>query len=178
MRREENAMSLKSILQEKKPVIIKQWFEALVETYPEGTRSSLRKQDAQFANPVGYHYAEGVEALFDALLGGMLPDTVSTFLDSMIRIRAVQNFTPAQAVAFIFQLKHIVRAALGPELLQDRKLSEELVALESAVDDLALFAFDLYMHCREGIYDIKAKEAGRATFRLLQQAKIITGFQE
>jgi len=171
-------MSLKSILQEKKPVIIKQWFEALVETYPEGTRSSLRKQDAQFANPVGYHYAEGVEALFDALLGGMLPDTVSTFLDSMIRIRAVQNFTPAQAVAFIFQLKHIVRAALGPELLQDRKLSEELVALESAVDDLALFAFDLYMHCREGIYDIKAKEAGRATFRLLQQAKIITGFQE
>ena len=171
-------MSLKNILQEKKPVIIKQWFEALVETYPEGTRSSLRKQDAQFANPVGYHYAEGVEALFDALLGGMLPDTVSTFLDSMIRIRAVQNFTPAQAVAFIFQLKHIVRAALGSELLQDRKLSEELVALESAVDDLALFAFDLYMHCREGIYDIKAKEAGRATFRLLQQAKIITGFQE
>jgi hypothetical protein len=171
-------MSLRNILQEKKPAIVKQWFEALVETYPEGTRSSLRKQDAQFANPVGYHYAEGVEALFDALLGGMLPDTVSTFLDSMIRIRAVQNFTPAQAVRFIFQLKQIVRAALGSELLQDRKLSEELVTLESAVDDLALFAFDLYMHCREGIYDIKAKEAGRATFRLLQQAKIITGFQE
>jgi hypothetical protein len=170
-------MSLKNLLQEKKPAIVKQWFEALVETYPEGTRGSLRKQDAQFANPVGYHYAEGVEALFDALLGGMLPDTVSTFLDSMIRIRAVQNFTPSQAVGFIFQLKGILRSALG-EVLQDRKLSDELVALESAVDDLALFAFDLYMHCREGIYDIKAKEAGRATFRLLQQAKIITELPE
>jgi hypothetical protein len=167
-------MSLKNILQEKKPAIVKQWFEALVGTYPEGTRGSLRKQDAQFANPVGYHYAEGVEALFEALLGGMLPDRVSSFLDSMIRIRAVQNFTPTQAVGFIFQLKSIMRAALGPELLQDRKFSEDLVALESAVDDLALFAFDLYMHCREGIYDIKAKESERATFRLLQQAKIIT----
>jgi hypothetical protein len=166
-------MSLKNILQEKKPAIVKQWFEALVETYPEGTRGSLRKRDAQFANPVGYHYTEGVEALFDALLGGMLPDTVSTFLDSMIRIRAVQNFTPAQAVGFIFQLKGILRGTLG-EMLQDRTLSDELVALESAVDDLALFAFDLYMHCREGIYDIKAKESERATFRLLQQARIIT----
>jgi len=71
-----------------------------------------------------------------------------------------------------------VRAALGSELLQDRKLSEELVALESAVDDLALFAFELYMHCREGIYDIKAKEAGRATFRLLQQARLIVDNQD
>ena len=171
-------MSIKIILQEKKPTIVKQWFEALVETYPEGTRGPLRKQDAQFANPVGYHYAEGVDALFEALLGGMLPDTVSTFLDSMVRIRAVQNFTPAQAVRFIFQLKQIMRAALGTELLQDRKRSEEMLALESAVDDLALFAFDLYMHCREGIYDIKAKEAERATFRLLQQARIITERQE
>lgn len=168
-------MSLNDILHEKKPEIVKQWFEALVETYPEGTRGPLRKKDAQFANPVGYHYAEGVEALFDALLGSMLPDTVSSFLDSMIRIRAVQNFTPSQAVAFIFQLKQIVRTAIGTELLRDRKLSEELATLESAVDDLALFAFDLYMHCREGIFDIKAKEAERATFKLLQQAKIITG---
>ena len=171
-------MSLKQLLIEKKPAIVKQWFEALVETYPEGARGSLRKQNAQFANPVGYHYAEGVEALFDALLEGMLPDTVSSFLDSMIRIRAVQDFTPAQAVRFIFQLKNIMRASLGPELLQDRKRFEELAALESAVDDLALFAFDLYMHCREGIYDIKAKEAERATFRLLQQARIITALQE
>ena len=171
-------MSLNNILQEKKPAIVKQWFEALVDAYPEGTRGSLRKQEAQFANPVGYNYAEGVEALFDALLGGMLPDTVSSFLDSMIRIRAVQSFTPSQAVGFIFQLKPIVRNALGVETFQDRQLSAELVVFESAVDDLALFAFDLYLLCREKIYDIKAKEASRMTFRLLQQAKILVERQE
>lgn len=171
-------MNLKTIVQEKKPEIIKRWFEALVETYPEGTRGSLRKQEVQFGNPVGYNYAQGVDALFDALLGGMLPDTVSTFLDSMVRIRAVQNFTPSQAVGFIFQLKKIVRDVLGAEVLQERRLLDELVVLESAIDDLSLFAFDLYMQCREKLYDIKAQEASRATFRLLQQAKILVERQE
>ena len=96
----------------------------------------------------------------------------------MIRIRAVQNFTPSEAVAFIFQLKKIVRHALGSELLLRTGITEELVAFESAVDDLALFSFDLYMQCREGIYEIKAKEATNMTFRLFQQARIIVDGQD
>jgi hypothetical protein len=39
----------------------------------------------------------------------MLPDTVSTFLDGIVRIRAVQNFAPSEAVAFIFHLKKVIR---------------------------------------------------------------------
>jgi hypothetical protein len=52
-------------------------------------------------------------------------------------------------------------------------LSEELAIFDSAVDDLALFAFDIYMKCREKIYDLKAQEVKNATFRLLQQAKLM-----
>lgn len=171
-------MSLKEVLQQKRSGIVKQWFESVLETYREESRGPLRRQNAQFANPVGHNLAQGLEGLFDALLKGMMPGEVSTQLDAMVRIRAIQDFTPSQAVAFIFRIKEIVRRELGEELLRDAGIAEGLRALDAAVDDLALYAFDLYVQCREKIYDLKAQEARNATFRLLQKAKIITENQE
>ncbi len=171
-------MKLKEHLTEKKTDILRKWFDAVVETYPNETSTFLKKQKAQFTNPVGYTLSEGLEHLFDALLRGMLPDTVSRFLDSIIRIRAIQAFTPSEAVLFIFQLKKLVRQELGTEILHQQGIVEELAAFDSATDDLALYAFDLYMKCREKIYDIKANEARNMTFRLLQQARLIVDNQD
>ena len=165
-------MNLKDLLAEKKSAIVKKWFDAVVETYPGDTSGFLKKHAAQFTNPVGFTFAQGMEGLFDALLAGLIPDKVSAFLDGIVRIRAVQDFAPSQAVSFIFVLRGVVRGELKNELLENR-FSEELAAFDSAVDDLALFAFDIYMKCREKIYDLKAQEARNATFRLLQQAKLI-----
>jgi hypothetical protein len=171
-------MNLNQYLIEKKSAILKRWFDAVVETYPNETSSFLKKQKAQFTNPVGYTLSEGLEHLFDALLHGMLPDTVSRFLDSIVRLRAIQDFSPSEAVTFIFRLKNVVRQELGSELLQQQALIEELSAFESSVDDLALYAFDLYMKCREKIYELKANEAKNMTFRLLQQARLIVDNQD
>jgi len=171
-------MSLKDVLQEKKPAIVKKWFEAVLETYHENARGPLGKREAQFTNPVGYNLAQGIEGLFDAIREGLIPDDVSRFLDDMIRIRAVQDFTPSQAVAFIFEVKKIVRKELSGEILNDPHILEDLAVWDSAVDDLVLFAFDIYMQCREKIYDLKANEARNLTFRLLQKAKLIAEDQE
>jgi hypothetical protein len=108
----------------------------------------------------------------------MLPDKVSAFLDSIIRIRAIQDFTPSEAVAFIFHLKKVIRQELGGEVLKQPGMSDELSTFDTAIDDLALYAFDLYMRCREKIYDLKAQESKNATFRLLQKAKLITKDEE
>jgi hypothetical protein len=170
-------MSLKDQLQENRSAILNQWFEAVVGTYHEETRGPLRKQNAPFSNPVGFNTAQGLEGLFDGLLKGMMPTETSRFLDAIVRIRAVQDFAPSEAIRFIFQLKDVVRKELAGAL-HDPAVSAELVPFEAAIDDLALFAFDLYLQCREKIYDIKAKEAQSATFRLLQQAKILTERQE
>jgi len=89
----------------------------------------------------------------------------------------VQEFAPSEALGFIFQLKDVVRKVLA-KAPQHPAAANELDVFDSAVDDLALFAFDLYMQCREKIYDIKAKEARSLTFRLLQKAQIITENQE
>ena len=170
-------MSLKKHLQENRSAIVNQWFETVVGTYQEETRGPLRRQNAPFTNPVGFNTLQGLEGLFDGLLKGMMPSETSRFLDGIVRIRAVQDFTPSDAVRFIFQLKTVVRKQLG-EALKEQAMAEELVSFELSIDDLALFAFDLYMQCRESIYDIKAKEARSMTFRLLQKAKLITENQE
>jgi hypothetical protein len=170
-------MSLKDLLHENRSTIVSQWFETVVGTYHEETRGSLRRQNAPFTNPVGFNTAQGLEGLFDGLLKGMMPSETSRFLDGIVRIRAVQDFAPSEALRFIFQLKDVVRKVLA-KAPQDPATANELAAFESAIDDLALFAFDLYMQCREKIYDIKAKEARNMTFRLLQKAQLITEIKE
>jgi hypothetical protein len=171
-------MNLKQHLLEKKPAILKKWFDAIADTYPGDTAGFLKNKKAQFANPVGHNIAEGTAGLFDALLQGMLPDTVSAFLDGIIRIRAIQDFAPSEALSFIFHLKKVVRQELGSEVLKEQGIMDELAAFEAAIDDLALFSFDIYMKCREKIYELKANEARNMTFRLLQKARLIDDNQD
>ncbi len=171
-------LEFKNQLLTKKSAILKKWFDAVADTYAADTAGFLKKQKAQFTNPVGYTLSEGLEGLFDALVKGVILDSVSTFLDSIIRIRAIQDFTPSEAVSFIFQLKKIVRQELGNEVVQQQRLIEELAAFDSSIDDLALYSFDIYIKCREKIYELKANEARNMTFRLLQQAKLIVDNQD
>ena len=170
-------MGLNELLQENRSVIVEKWFEAVVETYHEQTRGPLRRQNAPFTNPVGFNAAQGLEGLFNGLVTGVLPSETSGFLDGIVRIRAVQEFAPSEALGFIFRVKDVVRKELA-EALADPAIAAGLPQFDTAVDDLALFAFDLYMQCREKLYDIKAKEARNMTFRLLQKAKLITEHQE
>ncbi len=171
-------MELKSILLQKKSVILKRWFDMVLETYPADSVSFFKNQKDKFANPVGAAIVEGIEKIFNELLAReMNPGTVGMFLDNIIRIRAVQDFTPAEALAFIFSLKKVVREEAWAEI-QANGLTEELFAFESQIDDLSLISFNIYMKCREKIYEIKANEARDSTFRLLQRANLMTEIQE
>jgi len=166
-------MSLKDILLEKKDVILASWFDRIVDTYPAETARFLKNQKDRFANPVGQTIHEGIEGIFQELVQGGELGKVSGFLDAMIRVRAIQEFTAAQAVAFIFFLKSIIRDGIRDVPLT-AELAEELAALESQIDSLVLIAFDIFMRCREKLYDIKANEMRNMTYRLLQQANLVT----
>jgi hypothetical protein len=84
----------------------------------------------------------------------------------------VQDFTASQATAFVFKLKEILRKSLADEL-QDVACLKELVAFESRIDQLSLLAFDVYMSCREKIYEIAANETRNRTFRAFKRAGLI-----
>ena len=97
-------------------------------------------------------------------------EKVSAVLEGILRIRAVQDVAPSRALAFIFRLKNVLREELGSVATAP---SEEIDALESRLDAIALISFDLFMKCREKIYDLKANELRNMTFRLLQKAKLV-----
>jgi len=165
-------MQIEYQLEQRKPVIVKKWFDLVIQTYPVDTSNFLKTQKDPFANPVGQTVLRGLEALFDVLLKGPDADTISSFLDPIIRIRAVQDFTPSKAVAFIFSLKQVIRENLKKEL-KDPAAALDLLNLESTIDDLALIAFDIYMECREKIYELKANQEKAGTFAAFKRAGLV-----
>jgi len=165
-------MRIENLLEQRKAAIVKKWFDLAIQSYPADTSRFLKTQKDPFANPVGQTVLRGLEALFDTLLQGPDADTISSFLDPIIRIRAVQDFTPSKAVSFIFSLKQVIRENLTKEL-KDAAMVLELLNLESAIDDLALLAFDIYVECREKIYELKANQEKASTFSAFKRAGLI-----
>jgi hypothetical protein len=170
-------MKLKDLLLETKPNILTKWFDKIIASYPADSSNFLRKQKNRFANPVGNTIFEGINGIFDMLVQGFDPETIYPFLGDIIRIRAVQDFSPSQAVSFVFLLKKVIRDSLESEI-RENSLSEELALLDARIDEMALLSFDIYMKCKEKIYEIKADEVRRMTFRLLQKANLICETQE
>jgi hypothetical protein len=173
MERHKMAAQFISTLSEKRSAVLNRWIDHILNTYPADTANFLRDKKSRFANPVGHSISEGVEGIFDDLISGIDRERVAPFLDKIIRIRAIQDFAPSQAVSFIFFLKTIIREELAKEI-HESGLSDELEKMEDQIDSLGLIAFDIFMGCREKLYDIKANEMKNMTFRLLQKANMIS----
>lgn len=170
-------MSLNNLLAERKTAIVKKWFSLAIETYPPDTAKFLQSQKDPIANPVGRTIYRGLEELFDELLKGIDVETATDSLDPVIRIRAVQAYSPSQATGFIFFLKNVIRENFRKETLEEALL-EELLAFESKIDELGLIAFNLYMKCREKIYELKANEIKNRTFKAFERAGLVKEMPE
>ena len=157
-------MSLKNLLSKKKNAVVAKWFERVLETYPLEMQGFFRQQGDRFANPVGSTIFAGLEGLFAELLGKGDHEKTRCFLDSILRIRAIQNFSPSQAVVFLPLLKGVLKEEIGEEVRQNR-LHEDWLELESRIDDFLLLAFDIYVECREKIDQLRNQERrNRETF--------------
>ncbi len=165
-------MSLKDLLKKQRDSLLKKWFDLIIETYPADTSEFLKNQSG-FTNPVGQNISQGTRDIFDGLLLDAGPSEIAPFLDSVIRMRAIQDFTPSQAVGFLFLLKKVVRDELLPKI-DGSGLRGELDDFESRIDTLGLLGFDIFMKCREKLYDIKANELRDRTLWLLKRSNLLT----
>ncbi len=172
-----NFLNQEVFLSQKKAAITKKWFALVIETYPSDTAKFLKSQKNPFANPVGRTIYQGLETLFAELLKGIDYETITSSLDPIVRIRAVQNFSPSQATGFIFFLKNVIRESLRKEILEEQ-IFNELLLFESKIDELSLIAFNLYMQCREKIYELKANEMKNRTFRAFERAGLVNEMPE
>jgi hypothetical protein len=94
-------------------------------------------------------------------------EKVCSALEEIVKIRSIQDFTPAQALSFVFSLKQVIREELKGEL--DAARLAELVQFEAQIDQLALFAFDVYVKCRERLYEIRVSEVKRSVSGLMRR---------
>ena len=150
-------MKLLSLLSERKTSLADRWLKRLFESYPPQTAIFLKKEKDQFDNPVGYQLSQGLGRIVGTLIQEMDRDQVVAALDEVIRIRALQSFSPSQALAFIFLLKNVIREELAAEL-QDGQFSRELQEVESRIDGMALLSFEVYTQRREKLYEIRVTE--------------------
>ena len=165
-------MGLKQSLIEKKKSILERWFHLILETYPPETSKFIRKEKDRFVNPVGVTLSEGMEALYEGLLKGVVADQISNPLEKILQIRSVQDFSPSQAVAIISLLKKAVQEEMKENKIEMKGMIEEWFDLESRIDQLSLRAFDIYTTYRERIYEIRINEIKRErdrAFKLLER---------
>jgi hypothetical protein len=163
-------MTILELLQKRQTAIKERWKDLIVGTYPADSRGFFLEQKNRFLNPVGGSLSRTVDALYDHLLEDESGNSPLADLEEFIRVRAVQDFEPSQAVGFILYLKQAIREQL-PEVLAAQPLSPELLSLESRIDRLVLQAFDFYMQSREKIYEIKSNEFRRRSYLALRRAQ-------
>jgi len=123
---------------------------------------------------VGHALRVGTAAIFDSVLDGMDPEKICRDLTDIIKIRAVQDFSPSEAVSFVFLLKKAVRGELGEEAGAPG-LSAELAEFDAEVDQIALFAFDIFVRCREQVYALRVNEANRSVAGVMKRLDRVAG---
>lgn len=144
------------------------WRRLVFDSYPEEAVRFFRGETDRFKNPVGQTILQATGTLFDGALMGEGSEGVPEALEALVSIRAVQDFSPAEAVGVVFQLKRAVRETL--EAVTSEPLSAPLLSdLDARVDALALSAFELYTRCRERVFEIRVREARRRTAGLLRR---------
>ncbi|MDP3048969.1 MAG: RsbRD N-terminal domain-containing protein [Thermodesulfovibrionales bacterium] len=170
-------MNLKDLLLKKKSSIVEKWFNSIINNYPSDSSHFLKKQKDCFLNPVGHTISQNIDGLFDEILHGVESEKVYPYLDDIIKINAVQDFSPSKAASFIYLLKQVVRDELESDIRKN-KLSEELKSFETQLDNLTFLSFDIYMKCRERIFELRVNEIKNMTYGLLKRANLISEIEE
>ena len=165
-------MGLKDLLEKKKSAITKDWFETVAATYAPDTADFFKRQKDPFANPVGNTIFNSIKKLFDELLSQMNREEIKSCLDPLVRIRAVQDFSPSKATSFILSLKKVIITHLQKEL-RDTQIFNEFLQFEEKIDTLCLIAFNIYVECREKIYELKVTTERNKIYSAFARAGLI-----
>ncbi|MCF8091080.1 MAG: RsbRD N-terminal domain-containing protein [Desulfotignum sp.] len=162
-------MTIKQCLKDNHNRLLKQWFQATINTYPAQSAKILGKDVDRFDNPVGAVTRETLEDILHLLASDYTADTLEKALDPVIRIRAVQAFSAAEAVSFIFALKDV------GETIMDSAFAREF---DRMVDQVVLAGFNRLMKCREDIFLLKATESKRRIHAAFERAGLVQELKE
>jgi len=162
-------MQINDFLQENGE-ILDRWIDRVLATYPAGGVDALKKQKDRFANPLGHSISHALTAVYKHFCHDTALDPVLSALEDLIRIRAVQDFSPSEAVAFLYLFKEVVKDE-NKRTKGDASLGlDEWIAFEKKVDTISFRVFDMYMASRERIYKVRINEIQRGSHIITDNA--------
>ena len=158
-------MKLSEALQEKKKQILSMWIDRTLDSY--SSSDFFKHSRDQIANPIGANIRAGLTKTYEFLLLGAQTAEYTAALDQVIRMRAIQDFTPSLAVVPFLELKWVIRQVLTADkhtahLVQN----QDLAPLDCDIDRIALAAFDIYTKCREQLYQVRIQELKSGSYIL------------
>jgi len=163
--------ALSAWLKERRVSVLDRWLDLVIATYPPESAAFLRGEKDRFRNPIGATLSRELGVLFDALVGGdSIGDEACHAVAAVVRMRAVQQLTPAAAVSFVPLFKRAVSEELGGEGAQR---ATDLLALFARVDELTLQAVNELVECREQVFRLRAREARSEVYSLLRRARLL-----
>jgi hypothetical protein len=160
------------MLAARKAELSEKWADLVLKTYPKETQKVWSRQKDRFQNPVGAAIIEATGELIDHLIEWQDAGRIAVSLDRLIRIRAVQDFTPSQAISFVYLLKKLLRDEFFRPMKKNGTL-DELLKFEAKVDNLAMMSFDIYCKSREEVFRFRVEEVKRTQSSLLRKAGLV-----
>jgi hypothetical protein len=151
--------------------ILAKWNAAVFAGYPLDMTGFARTKEDQFRNPGGHAIRLALEEVYKAVSGQ--PSSEKLLRGSLamfVKLRAVQDFTPVQALGVMYLLKPMLRERILPACLQGGLLEEYLEA-ESRLDTAALLACDIYTASREQVFEERIGEIRRQHAQLVRWAQ-------
>jgi hypothetical protein len=149
---------LYELLVKYKSSIVSKWIKLILDSYSIESSKFFNLEKNRFSNPVGNIISTNAASIFDEIVDSRDFEKIMLLLTDIIKIRAIQDFSPSEAVGIVFLLKKIIREELNEEINQE-KILDEIIELEFAIDKTALIAFDLYMESREKVFQIRLNDA-------------------
>jgi hypothetical protein len=149
---------LYELLVKNKSSIVSKWIKLIIDSYSIESSKFFNMEKNRFSNPVGNIISTNATSIFNEIIGSRDFEKISLLLTDIIKIRAIQDFSPSEAVGIVFLLKKIIREELNKEINQE-KILDEIIELEFVIDKTALIAFDLYMESREKVFQIRLNDA-------------------
>lgn len=163
-------MELSELLFEKKAAILEKWIDYALSDFHDDASKFFKKPKDPFANPLGHTTVQSLTKIFDILCKDCLTEEAASIIEDYVKMRAIQEVTPSQAVSFIYELKKIIRKECLSKEKGPSDLHMQMSNLESRIDEMALLVFDFYMQSRERLYKVRINEFKRGTHILTDGA--------
>lgn len=141
-------------LKNNKQSLLTEWFEWLINAYPEASKKYFRNTNQQFTNPVGYSLYHNLNLVFDCLINrDFNTNKLQDALEEIIKIRLTQQSPSLKEINIFEFIWDKIISNLPPHLTK-----EEIVATIELLNSFNYIIFEIYSKIQIRIVEIQKDE--------------------